>query len=101
MTQRAPYRADHVGSLLRPDAVHDARARYHADNLGPDGFHTCDELKAIEDEAVQGGLHQDVACDGRNGEGNVVNNGVYYLILRVKGNDGRTTTVKRKAGVMR
>ena len=49
----APYRADHVGSLLRPDAVHDARKRYHAEELGPDGFHTCDELKAIENEAVQ------------------------------------------------
>lgn len=48
----APYRADHVGSLLRPDAVHEARVRYHAERLGPDGFHTCDELKAIEDEAI-------------------------------------------------
>ncbi len=49
----APYRADHVGSLLRPDHVHQARVRYHAERLGPDGFTTCDELKAIEDEAVR------------------------------------------------
>lgn len=49
----APYRADHVGSLLRPDHVHEARVRYHAERLGPDGFSTCDELKAIEDEAVR------------------------------------------------
>ena len=49
----APYRADHVGSLLRPENVHDAREKFHADNLGPDGFSTCDELKAIEDEAIR------------------------------------------------
>jgi len=49
----APYRADHVGSLLRPAAVHEARKRFHADRLGPDGFHSCDELRAVEDAAVQ------------------------------------------------
>ncbi len=53
MLSKAPYRADHVGSLLRPPAVHDARLQYHAEALGPDGFHTCDELKAIEDDAVR------------------------------------------------
>jgi len=53
MTATAPFRADHVGSLLRPDVVHEARKRYHAEKLGPDGFHTCDELRAIEDEAVR------------------------------------------------
>ena len=49
----APYRADHVGSLLRPWHVHAARKEYHAENLGPDGFHTCEELKAIEDDAIR------------------------------------------------
>lgn len=53
MTATAPFRADHVGSLLRPPVVHDARVRYHADRLGPDGFHTTDELRAIEDEAIK------------------------------------------------
>lgn len=53
MTSKAPYRADHIGSLLRPDAVHEARKRYHADELGPNGFHTCDELESIEDAAVR------------------------------------------------
>jgi 5-methyltetrahydropteroyltriglutamate--homocysteine methyltransferase len=53
MTSTAPFRADHVGSLLRPAAVHEARKRYQAERLGPDGFHSCDELKAIEDEAVR------------------------------------------------
>jgi len=53
MPATAPFRADHVGSLLRTDRVHQARIRYHADKLGPGGFSTCDELKAIEDEAIR------------------------------------------------
>ncbi len=52
MTAKAPYRADHVGSLLRPDNVHEARIRYHAEKLGPGGFSTCDELRKIENAAV-------------------------------------------------
>ncbi len=53
MNSRAPFRADHVGSLLRPASVHQAREQYHAEKLGPDGFHTCDELRAIEDSAIR------------------------------------------------
>jgi 5-methyltetrahydropteroyltriglutamate--homocysteine methyltransferase len=53
MPDTAPFRADHVGSLLRPDAVHEARIRYHADKLGPDGFHSTPELRAVEDEAIK------------------------------------------------
>ena len=48
----APYRADHVGSLLRPDSVHEARIEHHAGDLGANGFHTTPELKAVEDAAV-------------------------------------------------
>ena len=53
MSNKAPYRADHVGSLLRPDSVHEARIRYRADDIGPGGFTTCDELKAVENEAIK------------------------------------------------
>jgi len=53
MPLNAPFRADHVGSLLRPDAVHSARERYHAGAVGPDGFSTTDELRAVEDEAIK------------------------------------------------
>ena len=53
MSNTAPYRADHVGSLLRPDSVHEARIRYRADDIGPGGFTTCDELKAVENEAIK------------------------------------------------
>lgn len=53
MGSTAPFRADHVGSLLRPQTVQDARAEYHAEALDADGFHTCDALRAVEDEAVR------------------------------------------------
>jgi 5-methyltetrahydropteroyltriglutamate--homocysteine methyltransferase len=52
MKARAPFRADHVGSLLRPDTVQAARIRYHAEELGPDGFSTCAELQEIENAAI-------------------------------------------------
>jgi 5-methyltetrahydropteroyltriglutamate--homocysteine methyltransferase len=49
MTQRTepPFRADHVGSLLRPKNLLDARAAHAAGNI--DGA----ELRAIEDEAIR------------------------------------------------
>ena len=53
MTATAPFRADHVGSLLRPPAVHDARRRYHADRVGPDGFTSHPDLRSVEDEAIE------------------------------------------------
>ena len=53
MARNAPFRADHVGSLLRPEAVHVARERYRAGSVGPDGFTTTDELRAVEDEAIK------------------------------------------------
>jgi methionine synthase II (cobalamin-independent) len=43
---RPPYRADHVGSLLRPAALHAARERF------ADGSATAAELRAAEDEAI-------------------------------------------------
>ena len=41
-----PFRAEHVGSLLRPAALKAARARADAGELG------ADELAAIEDDAI-------------------------------------------------
>ena len=49
----APYRADHVGSLLRPEHVHAARKRHNAERLGSNGFRTSTELAKIEDEAIR------------------------------------------------
>ncbi len=42
------YRAEHVGSLLRPAAVAEARAA----NIGPGQLHSGPELRPIEDEAI-------------------------------------------------
>src|SRR4051795_11833357 len=49
MSQRdtPPFRADHVGSLLRPQRLLDARAR-HADGQIDD-----EELRAVEDDAIR------------------------------------------------
>jgi 5-methyltetrahydropteroyltriglutamate--homocysteine methyltransferase len=41
-----PFRADHVGSLLRPEALRQARADHKAGQLDDDG------LKAAEDDAI-------------------------------------------------
>jgi 5-methyltetrahydropteroyltriglutamate--homocysteine methyltransferase len=47
-TAKPPFRADHVGSLLRPQSVKDARKRFH-DEKRIDA----EELAAIEDEAIR------------------------------------------------
>lgn len=44
---KPPFRADHVGSLLRPRAVHDARAAREKNLL------TAEALKEIEDEHIR------------------------------------------------
>ena len=46
MSPKLPYRADHVGSLLRPDKLKQARARHTDDVLGDA------ELKSLEDELI-------------------------------------------------
>ncbi|MEO4001391.1 5-methyltetrahydropteroyltriglutamate--homocysteine S-methyltransferase [Mesorhizobium sp. CAU 1732] len=45
---KPPYRADHVGSLLRPQAVKDARKRLHEDHAID-----AEELREVEDEAIR------------------------------------------------
>ena len=44
--QKAPFRADQVGSLLRPAAVVEARARLERGEIDAAGF------RAVEDEAI-------------------------------------------------
>jgi 5-methyltetrahydropteroyltriglutamate--homocysteine methyltransferase len=44
--QTAPFRADHVGSLLRPAALTEARADFKAGRLNAEG------LRAVEDAAI-------------------------------------------------
>lgn len=45
---KPPFRADHVGSLLRPEKVKQARAKYFNEKSI-----SAEELKAIEDEAIR------------------------------------------------
>jgi 5-methyltetrahydropteroyltriglutamate--homocysteine methyltransferase len=42
-----PFRADHVGSLLRPPELHEARARF------AEGRIAADRLRAVEDDAIR------------------------------------------------
>lgn len=46
--RRPPFRADHVGSFLRPKALLDARAEHHAGRID------ARQLRAVEDEAIRG-----------------------------------------------
>jgi 5-methyltetrahydropteroyltriglutamate--homocysteine methyltransferase len=48
---KPPYRADHVGSLLRPSAVKTARKRFYDDKSIEK-----EELATIEDEAIQAAI---------------------------------------------
>jgi 5-methyltetrahydropteroyltriglutamate--homocysteine methyltransferase len=49
MTARSkpPFRADHVGSILRSAPIKDARAKHEAGKLGDA------ELKAVEDREIE------------------------------------------------
>ena len=55
MTTRLPARADHVGSLLRPDAIKAARAARAADQLDANG------LRVIEDACIQAAVREQEA----------------------------------------
>jgi 5-methyltetrahydropteroyltriglutamate--homocysteine methyltransferase len=61
---KPPYRADHVGSLLRPQALLDARAAYDRQEI------SAEQLRATEDEAIlavldlQRQIGLDVLSDG-------------------------------------
>jgi 5-methyltetrahydropteroyltriglutamate--homocysteine methyltransferase len=62
---RPPFRADHVGSLLRPPELHKAREDFAA------GAITAGQLRAVEDEAIAGivRMQRDVGLqDATDGE---------------------------------
>ena len=44
---KPPFRADHVGSLLRPPGLHEARRNFAAGRIDADA------LRAVEDEAIR------------------------------------------------
>ncbi|MEZ5812424.1 MAG: 5-methyltetrahydropteroyltriglutamate--homocysteine S-methyltransferase [Rhizobiaceae bacterium] len=57
MADKPPYRADHVGSLLRPQSVVEARRRHFED-----GTLSAEALRNVEDEAIPGliGMQEEV-----------------------------------------
>jgi hypothetical protein len=55
----------------------------------------------VDNQSLDPGLYQNVVWDGRNGDGDTVNNGVYYLVLEINGSNGTHKTLKRKVGVIR
>ncbi|MBV8509359.1 MAG: 5-methyltetrahydropteroyltriglutamate--homocysteine S-methyltransferase, partial [Xanthobacteraceae bacterium] len=44
---KPPFRADHVGSLLRPQALREAREKYAKNEITPS------QLKAVEDREIE------------------------------------------------
>jgi 5-methyltetrahydropteroyltriglutamate--homocysteine methyltransferase len=59
-----PFRADHVGSLLRPAALHEARARAKAGALSPGGLRAIEDRLIGEAVAKQEALGLRLATDG-------------------------------------
>jgi 5-methyltetrahydropteroyltriglutamate--homocysteine methyltransferase len=60
----APFRADHVGSLLRPRALLDARERFAAGQLDADGLREVEDAAIIEVIAKQEEVGLQAATDG-------------------------------------
>jgi hypothetical protein len=60
-----------------------------------------DVATVLADAQRGAGLHQDVTWSGRNGDGEVVNNGVYYLSLEIQPQDGSEHRLTRKVAVVR
>ncbi|MCK4236220.1 MAG: hypothetical protein KAX38_03810, partial [Candidatus Krumholzibacteria bacterium] len=54
----------------------------------------------LENDPRRTGLHQDVYWDGRNGRGDAVLNGVYFLMLKMR-SGAREYVLKRKVAVIR
>ena len=48
MSSKPPFKADHVGSFLRPKEVHEARKRHQGGEL------SAAQLRAVEDDAIRG-----------------------------------------------
>ena len=66
MTTRStpPFRADHVGSLLRPRALLDARAAHAAGRLDDEGLRAAEDAAIRDAVALQEGLGLRAATDG-------------------------------------
>ncbi|MCJ7840012.1 5-methyltetrahydropteroyltriglutamate--homocysteine S-methyltransferase [Lederbergia sp. NSJ-179] len=63
-TTKAPFRADHVGSLLRPESIHQARKDFHEGAITAEQLHEIEtkEIKRIIDKQIEAGL--ELVTDG-------------------------------------
>src|SRR5699024_12039314 len=63
-TKTAPFKADHVGSLLRPDNLHEARKDYADGKITAEQLREVEtkEIKRIVDKQIEVGL--DLVTDG-------------------------------------
>ena len=66
MSQRAepPFRADHVGSLLRPRALLDAREQFAAGTLGRKELRAAEDAAIVEPSPLQERIGLQAATDG-------------------------------------
>ena len=59
-----PYRADVIGSMLRPDYLHRARAAFAAGEIAEAAFKHVEDRAVDECVAIQEGCGMDVVADG-------------------------------------
>ena len=64
ITETAPFRADHVGSLLRPTALTQARADFKAGRLDADGLHAVEDAAILEVIEMQRAVSLKSVTDG-------------------------------------
>ena len=55
-SNKPPFRADHVGSLLRPQQLHEARAKF------VDGNISSDQLREVENECINEAIKKQEEC---------------------------------------
>lgn len=51
---KAPFRADHVGSLLRPDRLHEARSEFKKGNI------STEQLREVENEEIKRAVNKQI-----------------------------------------
>jgi 5-methyltetrahydropteroyltriglutamate--homocysteine methyltransferase len=63
-TQMPPFRAEHIGSLLRPQSLLDQRARFRRGEIGPDEMRQSEDAAILDAIRLQEGLGFRFVTDG-------------------------------------